>query len=121
MIARTQMSNVTSAAMLFAFVFASSAIAHDHAGHARYHENFYMGLKQPGSNVSCCNDRDCRPVRHRITPAGVVLEIGGRWIIPPQSQMIETDTPDAGAHWCGVGEDMREPITFCAIVPRGGV
>jgi hypothetical protein len=116
----TQMSNVTSAAMLFAFVFASSALAQDHSGHARYHENFYMGLKQPGTGVSCCNNQDCRPAPHRVTPNGVEFYIAGKWFMPPVERLIEHESADQ-SHWCGTAEHLKEPITFCAIVPRGGV
>jgi hypothetical protein len=118
----TRMSAITSAAMSCALMFASIALAHDHAGHARYHEQFYMGLKQPGTGVSCCNNQDCRPAPHRVTPNGVEFFVGNRWFMPPADRLIETDTPSGTtSHWCGTGEHLKEPITFCAIVPRGGV
>lgn len=118
----TQMLDVTSAAMLLASAFAFPALAHDPVGHAAHHENFYMGLKQPGTNISCCNNHDCRPVKYRITAVGVLMEVGGKWIAPPVAKIMELDNvPDAGAHWCGIFEHSSTPVTYCAIVPRGGV
>jgi hypothetical protein len=118
----TRMFRSTSAATLCVLMFAFPAAAHDHAGHARYHENFYMGLKQPGTGVSCCNNQDCRPAPHRVTPNGVEFFVGNRWFMPPADRLIETDVPGGtSSHWCGSGEHLKEPITFCAIVPRGGV
>jgi hypothetical protein len=117
----TRMSAITSAAMSCALMFASPLLAHDHSGHARFHENFYMGLKQPGTQMSCCNNLDCRPAPHRVTPNGVEFYIAGKWFMPPADKLMEVTTPDASSHWCGTGESLREPITFCAIVPRGGV
>lgn len=115
------MSRYTSAATLCVVMFASPSFAHDHAGHAKHHEHFYKNLKQPGSNVSCCNDQDCRPAPHRVTPHGVEFFVGNRWFMPPADRLMEVTTPDASGHWCGLRENTPEPHTFCAIVPRGGV
>jgi hypothetical protein len=114
------MSKLTSAATLCVLMFASSTLAHDPAGHAAHHEHFYKHLKQPGTDISCCNDKDCRPVKYRITAAGVLMEVGGKWISPPVSKVMERSDTDL-AHWCGSYEFTSTPVTFCAIVPRGGV
>lgn len=116
------MAHAFTAALSFACVLVPFlALAEDHAGHALHHEGFYMGLKQPGTGMSCCNNRDCRPAEHRVTPKGVEFLVAGRWIMPPQSQLIEIETPDAKGHWCGNRENTATPVTYCAIVPRGGV
>jgi hypothetical protein len=109
------------AAFVFAFGVASSAFAHDPAGHAKHHDELYKSLKQPGTGMSCCNNMDCRPVPHRITTTGVEFFVHGRWLLPPASKLIELPALDATSHWCGVNEHTQNPITFCAIVPRGGV
>lgn len=116
----TQMLDVTSAAMLLASAFAFPAVAHDPAGHAAHHGHFYKHLKQPGTDISCCNDRDCRPVKYRITASGVLMEVGGKWIAPPAGKLMERSDTDL-AHWCGSYEFTSTPVTYCAIVPRGGV
>ena len=114
------MSIVQAAALFCALVVASSALAHDPAGHAKFHDEIYKSLKQPGTGMSCCNNMDCRPVPHRITPTGVEFFVGNRWLLPPASKLIEHDRAEQ-SHWCGVGEATASPITFCAVVPRGGV
>lgn len=114
------MSYAFIAAFVCAFGVASSALAHDPAGHARHHDELYKSLKQPGTGMSCCNNMDCRPVPHRITATGVEFFVHGRWLTPPASKLIERHDIEQ-SHWCGVGEGSASPITFCAIVPRGGV
>lgn len=114
------MSKLTAAAMLFALMFASNSAAHDPAGHAKHHDELYKSLKQPGTGMSCCNNNDCRPVPHRATAAGIEFFVHGRWLMPPTSKLIERHDIEQ-SHWCGVGEGSAAPITYCAIVPRGGV
>lgn len=118
--AGTRASKITPAATLCVLVLAFPALAHDHAGHAKHHDDFYRHLKQPGTNVSCCNNQDCRPAPHRVTPNGVEFFVGSKWITTPTERLIEHERTEVG-HWCGLNENTTDPITFCAIVPRGGV
>lgn len=113
------MKRAFTAALMFVCFVASSA-AHDPAGHAKHHDELYKSLKQPGTGVSCCNNMDCRPAPHRMTATGVEFFVAGRWIMPPADKLIEHEMT-AQSHWCGIGEGSASPITFCAIVPRGGV
>ncbi len=110
----------TSAAVVCALVVASSCLAHDPAGHARHHDDFYKYLKHPETGVSCCNNQDCRPAPHRVTPDGVEFYVGNRWITPPARTLMERSDTDS-SHWCGHSESTDTPHTFCAVVPRGGV
>ena len=114
------MSQLTAAAMSCVLMFASSALAQDHSGHAKHHDQLYKSLKQPGTGMSCCNNQDCRPVPHRITTTGVEFFVHGRWLMPPARVVMEVDMTSE-SHWCGVAEGSASPITYCAIVPRGGV
>jgi hypothetical protein len=98
---------------------ASIVQAHDPAGHAKHHDEFYRHLKIPGTVMSCCNNQDCRPAKYRITSTGVEMEVAGRWIMTPQSRVIE-HIEATESHWCGVNEDTDSPKTFCAIIPRQG-
>ena len=100
---------------------ASHVKAEDPTGHALHHHGFYDGLKQPGTNLSCCHDKDCRPAKFRITQSGVQFQIAGKWIDAPAERTLEIDTPDGAGHWCGYGESTNAPHTYCAIVPKGGV
>jgi hypothetical protein len=78
------------------------------------------------SGKSCCDEKDCRPVSYRVSPAGVQMFVDGEWIVVPdhtiQYQALPGDTGEtAGGHWCGDlrnwhtdGVDYR---TQCAILP----
>lgn len=99
----------------------SAASAEDMAGHAQHHHGFYDQLRQPQTGISCCNDKDCRPAKWKVTKNGVAFQIGSKWIEAPMSSVIETETPDQGGHWCGVNEGSDYPTTFCAVIPRSGV
>ena len=102
-------------------MIAGAAVAADLEGHAKFH-HWYHTLKQPDNAVaSCCNNQDCRPVKYRVTPQGVSMLINGRWLVVPQSKVMEKETPDQGAHWCGVREQSEDPHTYCAVIPRGAV
>ena len=106
-------------------LMSTSALADDPIGHAKHHNDFYSKQTIPGSDLSCCNDKDCRPVKYKFTSKGVRMLIGGRWIYPPAKRVMFRDTPDAGGHWCGFEEGLPQgnghPHTLCAIVPIPGV
>lgn len=107
-----------AAAALLALL-ANTAQAHDPAGHAKFH-HWYQHFKQPGTGMSCCDGKDCRPISsYRVTPNGVEILVNGIWFFPPPQTVIESDTIDGGAHFCGI--DGKPPHTFCAIIPKGGV
>lgn len=107
-------------ALAFLIAGTLSAQADDPHGHAQYHEEFYRHLKQPGSGMSCCDNKDCRPSDHRVQSDGTIqFNIAGRWLTVPRSLTLEVLTPDGQGHWCGVHET-TSPITFCAILPRSG-
>ena len=100
---------------------ATPACAQDHHGHAQHHENFYLHLKQPGTNMSCCNNSDCRPADHRVQADGTIqFKVAGRWLTVPADRTMEVLTPDEAGHWCGVRESTPTPHTYCAILPRAG-
>lgn len=99
-------------------------LAADPTGHAKHHSNFYSKQKIPGSQRSCCNQKDCRPVKYRHTSKGIEMLIAGAWITPPAERVMMKDTPDAGGHWCGIEDGLLgdgKPHTYCAIVPIPGV
>lgn len=99
---------------------AQTPLPPDNQGHARYHSDFYAHLRIPGTQSSCCNNQDCRPVAHRITSTGVRFLVNGTWLTPPTNRLIQTTTPDGGAHWCGVTFRGAPPHTYCAIIPPTG-
>lgn len=96
---------------------AQALLPPDHRGHARYHAEFYSRLHIPGTKISCCNNQDCRPIKHRITAKGVLFYVNGTWFQPPRERLIQMSTPDGGAHWCGIAFRGAPPHTYCAVIP----
>jgi len=106
--------------VILILVLAGVAIAEE-GGHMKYHDQFYQGLKQ-ANGASCCNNRDCRPAEAYIeTESKTSLMIAGRWIDVPKKKVQKMVTPDGASHWCGFNETARVPVTYCAILPWGGV
>jgi len=66
-------------ATLFAITTVAIAPKAEELGHQLYHESDYRHWKQPGTNVSCCSDHDCAPVRAELRQ--------GRWFALRQSEM----------------------------------
>jgi len=55
---------------------------------------WFQGLRQPQTNLSCCDRSDCRTVRYRIVNGHFQAYIGGefaRWQNPPYDWV---DVPD---------------------------
>jgi hypothetical protein len=75
-------------------------------GHAENHD-WYRELKQPGTNMSCCNgtmngiEGDCRPTRAYVDDNGIWRAlIDGRWIVVPPRVVLQSLAPDGGSHIC---------------------
>lgn len=111
---------IRTLALVAGLCAAGSALAADPAGHAKYHSQFYKHLMIPGTQRSCCNDRDCRPVPHRVTLKGVEVQANGHWFIPPKHRTMTKVTPDGGAHLCSVPNYDGSEYVFCAILPFNG-
>lgn len=89
--------------------------------HAKYHAEYYSKWKVPGTGLSCCNDQDCKPSKHRVTARGVeFLSHTGEWFLPRQDRVMIKVTPDGGAHLCAASGIGGKPYVFCAIVPFSG-
>jgi len=75
-------------------------------GHDIYHE-----WKMPGTEASCCNDRDCGPVT--ATPIGNgawVVKVDGREVVVTPDRVLKIPSPDGRSHWCGSGD-----VTYCFV------
>jgi len=108
------------AASIMAMASWTMVHAEDPAGHAKHHSDFYSKQMIPNSNRSCCNQKDCRPVKYKHTSKGIEIFVAGQWIVPPQERTMFKDTPDDGGHWCGIDNGILgdgKPHTYCAIVP----
>ena len=51
---------------LFAITAVGIAPKAEELGHEHYHDSDYRHWKQPGTNISCCSDQDCAPVRAEL-------------------------------------------------------
>ena len=77
---------------------------------------WYTGLRNR-YGISCCEDRDCRPVGLCVLPdkrQGVVIEGACRPI--PRDKVLDLPSPDGGAHacWQGFGQP---PAIRCVVLP----
>jgi hypothetical protein len=82
--------------------------------------DIYTALKD-NSGRSCCGDHDCRPAHYRLSPAGVLMLVNGKWILVPnetiQYRALDGDTGEtAGGHWCGLTGG-HVTVTYCVILP----
>lgn len=61
-------------------------------GHAQNHK-WYNELKQPHTNYSCCNDKDCRPVKAEMREDGwyVWIDVYGqmKWVLVPPRNILD--------------------------------
>lgn len=104
--------NLRITILLFIAVLAGMAIAgarsraqdgHHGAGHAEMH-HVYQDWLQPGSKVSCCDNRDCRPTRARVGDNGLWEAWDGRqWLTVPAARVLSMPSPDGRSHLCEVG------------------
>jgi hypothetical protein len=87
--------------------FSVPAVAHE----------WYTGLRSP-DGMSCCNERDCRPVAYRINPGTGREEINakGAWHPVEYDKVLLFSSPDGGSHACW-GEAAGRPIFRCIILP----
>ena len=116
----SRLSRIGCAVAASAVYIAGEAGGQEPPGHSMFHD-WYRHLRQPGTNRSCCSLRDCRPVPYKVVPTGVIMFVGGKWILVPRERLMESETPDDGAHWCGIGESWDKPTTYCAVIPRSPV
>jgi len=71
------------------------AIAHapraEETGHHRYHDSDYRHWKQPGTDVSCCSDHDCAPVKAEMRQ--------GQWWALRQSESFDVPDEQGQGQW----------------------
>ena len=62
---------------------AASASKAEELEHRLYHDSDYRHWKQPGTDMSCCSDQDCAPVRAEFRQ--------GQWFAFRQSELFQVD------------------------------
>ena len=103
------LSVVFSIALLASLALGPRALAQsgNHGeGHAENHD-WYRELKQPGTNMSCCNgtmngiEGDCRPTRAYVDDNGTWRALmDGKWTIVPPRAVLQSLAPDGRSHIC---------------------
>jgi hypothetical protein len=68
-------------------------------GHAEHHDE-YQHWKQPGSGLSCCDDKDCRPTRAYLAEEGWRAWDGARWLLVPPAAVLDVRAKDGRSHLC---------------------
>lgn len=57
----------------------------------------YAAWKQPGSDLSCCHDRDCAPAAgwdySLESPSGYIVKVEGTWCPVPPTALLPATTP----------------------------
>ena len=121
-------------ATLFAITVAVAPKAEE-LGHLRYHDSDYRHWKQPGTNISCCSDHDCAPVRAELRQGqwfalrhgdlyaeldemgqGELLLWRSEWIAVPDERIILVPNPTVeGGHLC-----YSRGTVLCFVPPSTG-
>jgi hypothetical protein len=83
---------------------------------ARAHD-WYTGLRS-ADGMSCCSQRDCRPVAYRINPDTGREEINanGAWYPVEYDKVLPFSSPDGDSHACWAGA-VERPVFRCIILP----
>jgi hypothetical protein len=83
---------------------------------ARAHD-WYTGLRS-ADGMSCCSQRDCRPVAYRVNSSTGREEINanGAWYPVEYDKVLPFSSPDGGSHACWA-EAVQRPVFRCIILP----
>lgn len=75
--------------------------------HAAAHD-MYRDWKIPGTDASCCNERDCGPTRARQTyDGGWQVWHSGKWLDVPPEARLPFPSPDGRSYACIIGQVVR--------------
>lgn len=73
----------------------------EETGHRLHHDNHYRFWKQPGTDVSCCSDHDCAPVKAELRQGRWYALWLREWIAVPDTRIIRERNPTIeGGHLC---------------------
>lgn len=60
-------------------------------GHLLYHDSDYRHWNQPGTNISCCSDHDCAPVKAELRK--------GKWFALRQTEWFDVPDEKGPGEW----------------------
>ncbi len=81
--------------------------------------DWYSGLTQPGTSISCCDDRDCEKVSYCTTAEGKEgLSMEGFCRPIDWSRVLPMPSPDGEPHacWSRAGTDRANAFIYCIIL-----
>jgi hypothetical protein len=89
-------------------------------GHDLMH-GWYQSLKQPGTGISCCNNEDCRPTISRTLEGKIQVQVDGEWTDVPPERIVNTPSPDLGAHVCAPKRMgfSHKALIYCVVLGSG--
>lgn len=103
-----ELTALFAAVVALGFIISSQGRAHDP----------YSGWKQPGTGKSCCDDRDCRPVRSYLGDDGLhYVFFLSRWRPVPPDRVLLIPPPDGRSHAC-IDNESLEIHCFVNGAPR---
>jgi hypothetical protein len=98
--------------ILIAMIVAPAAFSMPASAH-----EWYTGLRSP-DGMSCCNERDCRPVAYRVNrdTGREEIQANGAWYPVEYGKVLPFSSPDGGYHACW-GNTAGRPNFRCIILP----
>jgi hypothetical protein len=73
--------------------------------HHRYHDSDYRHWKQPGTDISCCSDQDCAPVRAELRQGQWFALRQSEWFAAPDYLDIGRWLPLRRQEWIPVPDE----------------
>jgi hypothetical protein len=126
----------SAATFLAGAIAVSGAPWAEETGHHHYHDSDYRHWKQPGTDLSCCSDRDCAPVKAELRDGrwwalrrsewfdvqddqGRGQRLASRnseWVAVPDEKIIWVSNPTVeGGHLC-----YSNGMVICFVPPNTG-
>ena len=71
----------------------------EESGHRLHHDNDYRHWKQPGTNISCCSDHDCEPVKAELREGHWFALRERGWFDLPEDMALSLRLPLRKSEW----------------------
>ena len=71
----------------------------EETGHHHFHDSHYRHWKQPGTNISCCSDHDCEPVKAELREGRWFALRESGWFHEPEDMALSRRLPLRKSEW----------------------
>lgn len=107
-----------AAAIVIAAAFLAPWVALARDPDGRYAQSplrdWFKSLKQPGTNISCCDETDCHRTEFEIKGNGYRAVVNGRWVdVPPAKVISDSKNPTGSAIVCHSKYATTSDEIFC--------